>query len=455
MNQSDSRVIIDCSHTVHCGRRTGVQRVVWNIIKNAMLNAASSTPSSRVECTLAQDGQFWPYDASQPLQSTQMRSNVQAFLSPGYRKLATRICDSVKGKTLRKWLLPDPPKLGIFRPWLSLVERREQNERRKVQWQQPRAGDVLLLPDAYWCRMQVWPVVAAARAQGVKIATVIYDLIPITHSHLVSPNSTQTFIEYLEQAVMHSDLLIAISKTVRDECEVEISKRWPERLGALKLEYFHLGANLPSGSDPVQTPITELFQTSSSTAGPQAKNPYIAVSTFEPRKNYAYLLDVFDKLWQVHDDARLCLIGARGHMCQDLMDRIEQHPRYQQQLFKFHNLTDSDLQHCYRNARGVLCPSVVEGFGLPIVEALAFGRKAFLNDIPIHREVGRADCEYFNGTDTASLLQLLLNWETQIAAGAPISQQVRQPLTWRESAEQIIQHCEALQKADAFCKRAA
>ena len=57
-------------------------------------------------------------------------------------------------------------------------------------------------------------------------------------------------------------------------------------------------------------------------------------------------------------------------------------------------LSDPQLQWCYRNCEVVLAPSTVEGFGLPVVEALLAGARVVCSDIPAFREIGSDFCRY-------------------------------------------------------------
>ncbi len=86
------------------------------------------------------------------------------------------------------------------------------------------------------------------------------------------------------------------------------------------------------------------------------------------------------------------MVGRVGWLCEDILIQLEKHTRRNRELFVFHDLSDAELQYCYSSSRGVIFPSIVEGFGLPIVEALWHGQKTFASDTPIHREVGRNDC---------------------------------------------------------------
>lgn len=432
VNESLQRILIDCSHAAQTGARTGVQRVVWNVIRESSLAA----PGFNCQSTVFERGEFLPYDPAKPPKSLQMRASVLNFAPRGYVSIANIICKATASAKLRKMLLPEPGHLGIFRTIVKLQAMKEHRLRKRNQhWQKPGAGDLLLLPDAYWCKPAIWHFVAEARKNGAMVATVVYDLIPLTHPAFVPAGTGESFCEYLRCAVENSDMLIAISETVRDECRREIAHRWPNVLSAERIRSFRLGADLPSVGGTVGAEIESLF------APAKQKTPYIMVSTFDPRKNHASLLETFELFWKTHPDAGLCFIGSRGWLSNDLIARIEQHPRYGKELFKFHTLNDAELQYCYQRTRGVLCPSLVEGFGLPIVEALAYGRKAFVNDTPIHREVGRVDCEYFDAARPSSLHELLLRWESLLESGHPLESPCRPPTTWREATTSLLAQC--------------
>ena len=369
-------------------------------------------------------GRIGPYDPAKPLKSLQMRADVLKFVPRVYVSVADFICKATKSTKLRKLLLPEPGHMGIFRAIIKLQAKKEYRLRKHdSQWEKPGAGDILLLPDAYWCKPAIWPFVAHARENGAVVVTVVYDLIPLNHPEFVPAGTGESFINYLRCAVENSDLLIAISETVRDECRSEIAHRWPNVLPTERIRSFRLGADLPSVSGTVGASIESLF------ASTNQKTPYLMVSTFDPRKNHVSLLETFELFWKTHPDAALCFIGSRGWMSSELIARIERHPRYGKQLFKFHALNDAELQYCYQRTRGVLCPSLVEGFGLPIVEALAYGRKTFVNDTPIHREVGRADCEYFEAARPSSLHELLVKWESLLDSGHSLESPCRTPTT--------------------------
>ena len=112
-----------------------------------------------------------------------------------------------------------------------------------------------------------------------------------------------------------------------------------------------------------------------------------------------------------YPDASLCIVGRIGWLCEELVSRIVRHPQYNRSLFMFNDLSDAELEYCYQHAKGLIFPSHAEGFGLPVVEALQHGLHVLVSDIPIHREVGREFCTYFDPQSPAALARLVCGVE--------------------------------------------
>jgi glycosyltransferase involved in cell wall biosynthesis len=66
----------------------------------------------------------------------------------------------------------------------------------------------------------------------------------------------------------------------------------------------------------------------------------------------------------------------------------------QERVVLLAGISDEDLQWCYRNCSLLISPSLVEGFGLPVAEAILAGCRVVCSDIPAFREVGGSRCEY-------------------------------------------------------------
>ena len=70
-------------------------------------------------------------------------------------------------------------------------------------------------------------------------------------------------------------------------------------------------------------------------------------------------------------------------------------------------LSDSELQNLYRRSRAVLAPSLTEGFGIPVLEAMASGTPVIASDATSLPEVGGQAAAYFNPRDLTAMAATL------------------------------------------------
>lgn len=108
----------------------------------------------------------------------------------------------------------------------------------------------------------------------------------------------------------------------------------------------------------------------------------LAVSTVEPRKNYGLLL----RCWQRFCEAStgvpldLVIVGRSGAGAGDIEREILAHPLLNKHVFWLDICSDTLLSRLYEAAHVVLYPSFVEGWGLPVTEALGYGREVIASD---------------------------------------------------------------------------
>ena len=114
--------------------------------------------------------------------------------------------------------------------------------------------------------------------------------------------------------------------------------------------------------------------------GPATRGDFVlAVSTLEPRKNLARLVEGFGRARL--DGCELLVVGARG------WGNVEVGGGRVRRLGE---VGDGELARLYRGARCVAYPSLYEGFGLPVLEAMACGAAVVTSQAPALREVGGA-----------------------------------------------------------------
>jgi glycosyltransferase involved in cell wall biosynthesis len=123
----------------------------------------------------------------------------------------------------------------------------------------------------------------------------------------------------------------------------------------------------------------------------------LAVAQHRKNKNLGLLLTAFAKFRAQasgENHLRLVIVGGDGPETPYLR-RLTRQLSLEKHLVFGRALADPALCWLYRNCALVVAPSTIEGFGLPVVEALQCGSRVLCSDIPAFREVGGEACHYF------------------------------------------------------------
>ena len=139
---------------------------------------------------------------------------------------------------------------------------------------------------------------------------------------------------------------------------------------------------------------------------------FVCVGTIEPRKNHLLLLHLWRQLAR-RDGARaprLVLIGQRGWLNTNILDLLDRCAVIRPLIEEHNSLADRELRRLLAGARALLCPSFVEGYGLPIAEALALGVPVICSDLGVFREVGRGVPEYLDPLDGPGWMQAISDY---------------------------------------------
>lgn len=425
------RLYVDVTHTASGNDNTGIQRVTRCIAHEAISYAkAHGLPCIPVDF---RDGTFHHVDKhciargfrkSTPSWS-QLRQQCYRWVVPPGKLGCTRIVDR-----LRKLLYPRT----IDRKIRQFIASR-QDQPIEVDW---GPGDVLVLPDSWW-GLPMFDTLAEARARGALVGTMIHDIIPIRQPHLFFDGVASYFKEWVDKVVHRVDFILGDSQTSRNDIWNYVQETGAP-LAEWQVRHVRLGCDIA----PNQGLARRRMHKSIRRYGQDRDTaPYLMVSTLEIRKNHAFLLDAFDRLWEEGSTVSLALVGRIGWKCDDLIQRVINHPRYGKQLLMYTDLNDSELALVYRQSKGFLFSSKAEGFGLPIVEALNHGLHVFASDIPIHREVGGDHAQYFSLDDPGQLVQQIQRFEAEKGWQQP---RTCSPLTqpWSATFAQMVQECEGI-----------
>tara|TARA_Y100001970_G_scaffold9413_1_gene10987 strand:+ start:3477 stop:4559 length:1083 start_codon:yes stop_codon:yes gene_type:complete len=131
------------------------------------------------------------------------------------------------------------------------------------------------------------------------------------------------------------------------------------------------------------------------------------VATFEKRKNHQFLIKALEHNNNLRK-IKVCLIGK------DLGNRQEirilaQHLNNVEIDFIDHIGSDRELIEFYDRSNLFISPSLYEGFGMPIIEAISRGCKVLCTDTEVFREVGGESVEYFSPDNSSELFKLILD----------------------------------------------
>jgi len=125
------------------------------------------------------------------------------------------------------------------------------------------------------------------------------------------------------------------------------------------------------------------------------ENYLLAVGTLEPRKNLKRVIQAFVYLKQHRENVadRLLVVGSKGWHYGDTFELLQRHIDSVQFLGY---VSDHELQRLYRKAKGLIYPSFYEGFGLPVLEAMASGCPVVTSDRSSLPEIGGDAVLYVN-----------------------------------------------------------
>ncbi len=123
------------------------------------------------------------------------------------------------------------------------------------------------------------------------------------------------------------------------------------------------------------------------------------VGTLQPRKNIVKLIEAFSKL---DSDLKLVIIGKKGWQYEEILNAPEKYGVADRVIF-LHNVGDEDLPSFYKNAEMFVLPSLYEGFGLPVIEAMKYNCPVITSNVSSLPEAGGDAALYVDPTDATDI----------------------------------------------------
>ncbi|WP_182040614.1 MULTISPECIES: glycosyltransferase family 4 protein [Bombella] len=151
------------------------------------------------------------------------------------------------------------------------------------------------------------------------------------------------------------------------------------------------------------------------------ENYIIMVGTIEPRKGHLDIIEAYSSYmrdFKRGNDFNLVLIGKKGWKVDNVISCLEKNELYNKKIFWFSDVKDGELDYFYRKCRGLIMASYDEGYGLPIVEALSYGKPVLARNIPVFRPHAKNGVVFFeNVTDKTVITESISIWLKDIEEG--------------------------------------
>lgn len=250
--------------------------------------------------------------------------------------------------------------------------------------------------------------------EGVPSVVTVFDLTPLSHPALHQPAVVRAFRSAMPRALAGAAGVVAISQATA----AAIARRYPEAASRVRVA----GVGLPAHLVPP----------------PRAtrRRGVLYVGTIEPRKNVPVLIEAARQLRARGCRTPVTIVGKQGWGGFDVASAIAGLPgvRY------YGYVDDRRLRTLYRRAAVFVYPSEVEGFGLPVLEAMAQGALPLVSRDPALREVVRDGSLVIDPGDPGAVADAIERWSRpspgRVVRTARLMRQARRH-TWQRAARAV------------------
>jgi glycosyltransferase involved in cell wall biosynthesis len=273
---------------------------------------------------------------------------------------------------------------------------------------------------------------AAARELGLQVAAIFYDAIPVTHSEWVADISIRNNHAAYMNGLAECDRVLPISP----DAGTQLQAHWVR-------EGISPHAEVTTCWIPGE--LTGSPRATTPAAAPQAGEPLriLCVSTLEPRKNHKTLLAAVARLAADHPelDWQLDMIGNRYAGADDIVEAVRAASAADPRITWHGVVNDEILNDYYAKAHISVYASLVEGYGMPIVESLWHARPCICHNGGVMAELAaEGGCRTVDMTDPAALAEMIRTLAGDRAQYQQLAEEavVRPILTWRSYARELL-----------------
>jgi glycosyltransferase involved in cell wall biosynthesis len=167
---------------------------------------------------------------------------------------------------------------------------------------------------------------------------------------------------------------------------------------------------------------------------------FLYVGNAYPHKNVERLIDAFQLIFEQYDDVQLVMVGKENYFYKRIIEKVNTLGLQENVLF-VGAVNDSALSDLYHDAEALMYPSLMEGFGLPGLEAMQQECLVLASDIPVFREIYKDAVVYFDPRDVSSMrdtIQKVLEDEAFYREKIQRGKHLVQSFSWEKMAKQTL-----------------
>jgi glycosyltransferase involved in cell wall biosynthesis len=267
-----------------------------------------------------------------------------------------------------------------------------------------------------------------ARERSIKVASIFYDAIAILRPEFCNKDVVDNHAKYM-LGLAECDLVVPISNF----SEACLKEFWNQNDATGKSVVTNV---LPSEFSGTQrnTQISSF---------PEGRKQFLCVSTLEPRKNHLKLIDACEILSRKYPtlDWSLMLVGNRYADADELAEKVSEASAKDSRIQWLGTVDDETLKSLYQASAFTIYPSIIEGFGMPIMESLWYGKPCICYGTGVMAELAHGGgCLAVDVTDASALADAIYNLSTDKQLYDQLARQAakRELKTWREYSEEFV-----------------
>jgi len=168
-------------------------------------------------------------------------------------------------------------------------------------------------------------------------------------------------------------------------------------------------------------------------------NYILTVGNLQPRKNIPRLIKAFELLCEEYNEPiQLVIVGKKAWLCEDIFKSVD---LSKCNIVLTGYVEESELIRMYNAAKCFIYPSLFEGFGLPVIEAMSCGTPVVVSDSSSLPEVAGEEGIYFDPTKVEDIKDALLNCITEMDDSSEKTPKVYDRLkifNWKQCADVVL-----------------